>query len=71
MTKIWMDGHTCINCGIGFYDGYDLATNMTRPCNECGNQAPASMTKNLFRRAIKKRDNREKSLIDSESKNGL
>ena len=64
MTKVWMDGHTCLNCGKGFYDGYDLTTNSTNPCSECGSQAPASMIKSLYRRAIKMRDSR----IDRETK---
>jgi hypothetical protein len=53
MTKplIYMNELTCLNCGIGFYDGYvgPFPIKKTAPCQICGHQAPASMSQKDFR----------------------
>ena len=58
LHKDWvgMNEHNCINCGEGWYDGYEADRPLTRPCQVCGHQAPARMSKRAFMRAIHKRD---------------
>ena len=55
---IWLNGHTCLNCGKGWYDGYLGTMETTRPCNKCGHIAPAVMTKQQFYDAVAERDKR-------------
>ncbi len=44
-------GMRCLNCGTGYYDGYARSKpslsicDLTMPCNSCGDQQPAEMTK--------------------------
>ena len=53
---IWLNGMTCLNCARGVYNGYD--TDKTGPCNKCGHQAPASMSRFDLLRAVRARDAR-------------
>ena len=60
--KVYMNGMCCLNCALGWYDGYDITYNFkkTMPCKICGNQQPASMTQKRFRELVKERDERLK-----------
>lgn len=55
---VWMNGHGCLGCGLGWYDGYAVGSKKTMPCQKCGHQAPSKMTNAEFRAAIIKRDER-------------
>lgn len=53
----WMNGMTCLTCGIGHYDGYDqILTGLTNGCNICGRQTLAHMSKKKLHEAIARRD---------------
>ena len=57
--KVWMNGHTCLQCGIGWYNGYNIsepANPVTNPCNKCGHVTNASMFRRMFEKLIKERD---------------
>lgn len=56
--KLYMNGHTCLSCGKGWYDGYDPEKKLTRPCQVCGHQAPERMLPSEHRDAYKARDKR-------------
>lgn len=56
---VYLNGHTCVSCGRGWYDGYENAGHVierTRPCNVCGYMAPAKMTVETFEAVVKARD---------------
>lgn len=56
--KLWMNGHTCLNCGKGWYNGYEPTRRLTAPCEECGHQAPDRMLPSEHKKAYKARDAR-------------
>jgi predicted nucleic acid-binding Zn-ribbon protein len=56
--KLYMNGHTCLNCGKGFYDGYDAKARLTQPCKKCGHQAPDRMLPSEFKKAYQAPDQR-------------
>lgn len=58
MSKMWMNGYTCFECGNGWYNGYDLSgkKKLTAPCNKCGHQLPAVLNSKDFHKMIEKRD---------------
>jgi hypothetical protein len=67
-TQMYMNGHTCLGCGEGFYDGYDTSETTrgqpvkTMPCHKCGHQAPSRMTQKAFLAAVKARDEKRASI---------
>jgi hypothetical protein len=62
-VKLWANGFTCVRCGQGFYDGYDVETNYERtmPCQKCGHSMPAEMTQAEWQELIHFRDKYELS----------
>ncbi len=54
-ATVSMNGLACLRCSLGWYDGYD-GQGKTRPCPQCGHQAPAKMTRADLALAIQKRN---------------
>jgi hypothetical protein len=56
---VHLNGHTCLRCGQGFYDGYQKVEGqyaLTQPCNRCGHIAPAEMPGRIFDLWVKGRN---------------
>lgn len=51
-----LNGHSCLNCNEGWYDGYILADGTTRPCQVCGDVRPTSMKVSEFLKLVEQRD---------------
>lgn len=56
--KLYMALFTCLNCGKGHYEGYDISVKppITTPCPVCGDVRPARVLPSEFRKAFKARD---------------
>ena len=52
MKNVWLNGHACLRCGAGYYDGYMADRGLTQPCNRCGHVAPNNMSAVTFRKMI-------------------
>lgn len=73
---IYMNGMTCLNCGIGQYDGYytDLTDKRkivwTKPCSNCGDIRRSMMNKKVFLRKVLERDRKVTHILRKGEHNG-